>query len=190
MAHSGVRLPVLTSQSPWLARDSGVCGQHVGAGRIGVTASRRIRSTIEAVLAWGSASSPLIAWSRTAAWRGVLSKLSLGVSNLQQASERVVLVIPLVIVVSSWRKKLWTEDEPEHKGSYYRFPPLRFHPAPVQKPGPPILLGGGSKWVFSRVAVWADGWAPWMISPEDLAAGRRELDRECERVGRDPRQRR
>ena len=36
------------------------------------------------------------------------------------------------------------------------------------------------------MAAWADGWAPWMISPNDLAAGRRELDRECERVGRDP----
>ena len=82
-------------------------------------------------------------------------------------------------------KKLWTEDEPEHAGRYYRFPPLKFHPRPVQQPGPPVLLGGSSKRVFRRVAAWADGWAPWMIGPEDLAAGRRELDRECERVGRD-----
>ena len=83
-------------------------------------------------------------------------------------------------------KKLWTEDEPEHAGSYYRFPPLRFHPKPVQQPGPPVLLGGSSRRVFRRVAAWADGWAPWMISPDDLSAGRRKLDRECERVGRDP----
>ena len=83
-------------------------------------------------------------------------------------------------------KKLWTGDEPEHTGSYYRFPPLRFHPKPVQQQGPPILLGGRSKWVFRRVAAWADGWAPWMISPDDLAAGRSELGRECARMGRDP----
>jgi probable F420-dependent oxidoreductase len=83
-------------------------------------------------------------------------------------------------------KKLWTEDEPEHTGSYYRFPPLRFHPRPVQRPGPPVLLGGGAKRVFKRVAEWADGWAPWMISPDDVAAGRRELDSECEQLGRDP----
>ena len=83
-------------------------------------------------------------------------------------------------------KKLWTEDKPEHAGSYYHFPPLRFHPRPVQKPGPPILLGGRSKWVYRRVAAWADGWAPWMISSDDLAAGRGELNRECESVGRDP----
>ena len=82
--------------------------------------------------------------------------------------------------------KLWTEDESEHTGDYYRFPPLKFHPKPIQKPGPPILLGGVSRYVFRRVAAWADGWAPWLISPDALAAGRHELDRECERVGRDP----
>ena len=83
-------------------------------------------------------------------------------------------------------KKLWTEDEPEHDGHYYHFPPLRFHPKPVQKPGPPILLGGGSTRVFSRVAAWADGWAPWNIGPDELAEGRRNLHAECESAGRDP----
>ena len=83
-------------------------------------------------------------------------------------------------------RKLWTEEEPEHSGRYYSFPPLRFHPKPVQQPGPPVLLGGSARRVFSRVAAWADGWAPWLMSPEDVAAGRRELDRECERAGRDP----
>ena len=83
-------------------------------------------------------------------------------------------------------RKLWTEEEPEHSGRYYSFPPLRFHPKPVQQPGPPVLLGGSARRVFSRVAAWADGWAPWLMSPEDVAAGRRELDRECQRAGRDP----
>ena len=54
-------------------------------------------------------------------------------------------------------KKLWTEDEPEHDGHYYSFPPLKFHPRPVQKPHPPILLGGGSKRLFDRIARWAAG---------------------------------
>lgn len=82
-------------------------------------------------------------------------------------------------------KKLWTEEEPEHDGEYYSFPPLRFHPQPVQKPTPPILLGGSSKRVFDRVAGWAHGWAPWGISPDDLAAGRTALHEACDRTGRD-----
>jgi probable F420-dependent oxidoreductase len=83
-------------------------------------------------------------------------------------------------------KKLWTEDEPEHDGHYHSFPKLKFHPKPVQKPHPPILLGGGAKRLFERVAGMADGWAPWQIAPDDLAAGRRKLDQACERIGRAP----
>lgn len=83
-------------------------------------------------------------------------------------------------------KKLWTEDEAEHSGDFYKFPPMRFHPKPVQKPGPPILLGGTSKHVFRRVAAWADGWAPWQASLEEVIGGRARLDEECERIGRDP----
>ena len=81
-------------------------------------------------------------------------------------------------------KKLWTEDEPEHDGHYYSFPKLRFHPQPVQKPHPPILLGGSAKRLFDRIAAFADGWAPWGIAPEGLAAGRRLLNEACERIGR------
>ena len=82
-------------------------------------------------------------------------------------------------------KKLWTEDEPEHNGHYYSFPPLKFHPRPVQKPTVPILLGGSSKRLFGRIAGWADGWVPWSPSPDDVARGRAALDAACESVGRD-----
>jgi hypothetical protein len=81
-------------------------------------------------------------------------------------------------------KKLWTENEPEHHGHYHSFPKLRFHPRPVQKPHPPVLLGGSAKRLFDRVAAMADGWAPWEIVPDKLAAGRRLLNDACERIGR------
>lgn len=83
-------------------------------------------------------------------------------------------------------KKLWTKDEAEHTGNYYQFPALKFHPKPVQKPHPPILLGGMSKRVFKRIAEWADGWVPIRVSPDELATGRQELNNECERINRDP----
>jgi probable F420-dependent oxidoreductase len=82
--------------------------------------------------------------------------------------------------------KLWTEPEPEHAGTYYRFPPMRFHPQPVQRPRPPILLGGTAPKVFQRAAALADGWAPWMIAAEGLAVGRHHLRRAFEKAGRDP----
>lgn len=39
------------------------------------------------------------------------------------------------------------------EGTYYRFPPMRFHPQPVQRPRPPILLGGTAPRVFQRAAI-------------------------------------
>lgn len=83
-------------------------------------------------------------------------------------------------------KTLWTEDEPEFHGEFFDFPPLRFYPKPIQKPHPPILLGGSSRYVFQRVAAWADGWFPTVIDPEAVRAGRAELDRLCIANGRDP----
>ena len=38
--------------------------------------------------------------------------------------------------------------------------------------------------MFDRVAAIADGWAPWGIAPDELAAGRRLLNDACDRIGR------
>lgn len=83
-------------------------------------------------------------------------------------------------------QKLWADPEPEHAGTYYQFPPMRFHPRPVQHPRPPILLGGTSPRVFQRAAALADGWAPWMPAPADLASGRAQLLHAFAQAGRDP----
>lgn len=83
-------------------------------------------------------------------------------------------------------RKLWTEERPEHDGDYYSFPPVRFFPKPAQKPGPPVLLGGTSQRVFERAAEYGDGWIPWMVPAEKVAAGRDDLRRAFESAGRDP----
>ena len=83
-------------------------------------------------------------------------------------------------------KTLWREEAPEFHGEFFDFPPVRFYPKPVQAPHPPILLGGRSKYVFQRVAAWADGWIPIGVDPDTLRAGRRELDRLCAKLARDP----
>jgi probable F420-dependent oxidoreductase len=62
-------------------------------------------------------------------------------------------------------KALWTEEEPSFSGEYVSFPPVYSYPKPVQKLGPPILLGGGyqktdNSALLRRVAEWGDGWIP------------------------------
>ena len=83
-------------------------------------------------------------------------------------------------------KELWTKAEAEHHGKYYDFPPVRSYPKPVQKPHPPVLLGGGAKNVLQRVASWGDGWLPNRVTPEQLRESRASLDRLAKENGRDP----
>ncbi len=83
-------------------------------------------------------------------------------------------------------KLLWTEEEAEYHGKYYDFPPVRSYPKPVQKPYPPIIIGGMAKNVLKRIVAHADGWLPNRVTPAELEASRKELDRLANEAGRDP----
>ena len=83
-------------------------------------------------------------------------------------------------------KELWTKDEAEYHGRYYDFPPVRSNPKPVQKPHPPIFLGGSAKNVFKRVVEWGDGWMPALPSLVELEQGRAKINELAAQAGRDP----
>jgi len=56
-------------------------------------------------------------------------------------------------------KKIWTEDVVEFKGEFYNIPASKIGPKPLQKPHPPIYLGGWSSKTFPRIVKNdADGW--------------------------------
>jgi probable F420-dependent oxidoreductase len=57
-------------------------------------------------------------------------------------------------------KRIWTDDVVEFKGQFYSIPASKIGPKPVQKPHPPILLGGFSPKTFLRIVNYADGWLP------------------------------
>ena len=90
-------------------------------------------------------------------------------------------------------KVLWTEDDPHFEGKYISFDDISFLPKPVQKPHPPIWVGGESRPALRRTAELADGWYPLgsnptfpMGTPEQLKAGLERLAGYAERFGRDP----
>jgi probable F420-dependent oxidoreductase len=83
-------------------------------------------------------------------------------------------------------KALWTQEEAEFHGRYYNFPPVYCYPKPVQKPHPPVLLGGHAPNVLQRVARYADGWLPNRITPPQVADSRKRLDTLATDQGRDP----
>jgi probable F420-dependent oxidoreductase len=57
-------------------------------------------------------------------------------------------------------KRIWTDDVVEFKGRFYEIPASKIGPKPMQKPHPPILLGGFSPNTFLRISNYADGWLP------------------------------
>lgn len=57
-------------------------------------------------------------------------------------------------------KTIWREEEPEFHGEWVNFDPIWSYPKPVQAGGPPVWIGANSKWVFDRVAEYAEGWMP------------------------------
>jgi probable F420-dependent oxidoreductase len=89
-------------------------------------------------------------------------------------------------------KTLWTQDPATFEGEFYRFAPLRCLPQPVQKPHPPIWIGGHSAPALRRVARHGDGWHPVganpavPLRPAELRASLDALARLTEAEGRDP----
>lgn len=65
-------------------------------------------------------------------------------------------------------KRLWTEDVVEHEGEFYSFPPVAFEPKPVQRPWPPILVGGESPAALRRAAHHGNGWIGLSHDPESV----------------------
>jgi alkanesulfonate monooxygenase SsuD/methylene tetrahydromethanopterin reductase-like flavin-dependent oxidoreductase (luciferase family) len=84
--------------------------------------------------------------------------------------------------------KLWTEDHPSFTGRYYRLDHAPFAPRNVQKPHPPIVIGGqGKQWIAPLVARYGDGWnAVTGIDPDGIRERRALIEAECRKIGRTP----
>ena len=90
-------------------------------------------------------------------------------------------------------KELWTSDTPTFTGNHVSFSDIVFEPKPVQKPHPPIWIGGESPGALRRVAELGDGWYPLGLNPtypvgtaEQLAEALDRLRGYAEAAGRDP----
>ena len=60
-------------------------------------------------------------------------------------------------------KLLWTSDNPRYEGKYFRFSDITFWPKPIQKPHPPIWIGGSTKPSIRRAVAHGDGWIPFNL---------------------------
>jgi F420-dependent oxidoreductase-like protein len=84
-------------------------------------------------------------------------------------------------------RSLFTELRTTFEGEHYRLTDAVAEPKPVQRPHPPIWVGGsGPRRTLRLVAQYADAWNDTSSTPEQVAALGEVLDRHCADVGRDP----
>jgi probable F420-dependent oxidoreductase len=57
-------------------------------------------------------------------------------------------------------KVIWTKSKPEYAGRFVKFPPMMTWPKPVQKPHPPVIVGGAFPFGARRALAYGDGWLP------------------------------
>ncbi|MBP8535237.1 LLM class F420-dependent oxidoreductase [Streptomyces sp. MK37H] len=79
-------------------------------------------------------------------------------------------------------RELWTKEKAEFHGEFVNFDPVYQWPKPVQRPHPPIYVGGGGDAAFRRIAALGDAWLANSGSPEEL---RPQMERLREVAGRD-----
>jgi probable F420-dependent oxidoreductase len=81
-------------------------------------------------------------------------------------------------------RALWTEETPRFAGRYARFEGIRFEPKPVQRPHPPIVVGGHAPAALARAARAGDGWYGFALTVAQTAPVVAELRRLRRELGR------
>jgi probable F420-dependent oxidoreductase len=82
--------------------------------------------------------------------------------------------------------RLFTEDKVEGEWTYHKIPAGVMYPKPVQKPRPPILIGGYVDRVLKRAAEKADGWLTYFYTPESFAKAWGKIRNFAREAGKNP----
>jgi probable F420-dependent oxidoreductase len=82
-------------------------------------------------------------------------------------------------------KEIWTRDEAEYHGKFVNFDKIWSYPKPVQRPHPPILMGGSGSHARQRAVDFDGHWMP-IAGRDPIEGDIADLRRRAERSGRDP----
>jgi alkanesulfonate monooxygenase SsuD/methylene tetrahydromethanopterin reductase-like flavin-dependent oxidoreductase (luciferase family) len=85
-------------------------------------------------------------------------------------------------------KAIWTQSKPQYDGRFVKFPPMMTWPKPVQKPHPPVIVGGAFPYGARRAIAYGDGWLPHARRPTygDVLGVLPEFRKMLAEAGRDP----
>ena len=83
-------------------------------------------------------------------------------------------------------REVWHQDVADYEGRMVRFAGAEIFPKPLQKPHPPIWMGGSAEKSLDMIADYADGWLSFWVSPEQFPKAIEDLHRRLESRGRSP----
>ena len=85
-------------------------------------------------------------------------------------------------------KAIWTQSKASYDGQHVKFPPMMTWPKPVQKPHPPVIVGGAFPFGAKRALAYGDGWVPHARRPAygEVLGMLPEFRKLCAEAGRDP----
>lgn len=81
-------------------------------------------------------------------------------------------------------RQLWSSDAPAYDGKYVKFSGIDAYPRPIDRSGPPIVIGGHSAAAHRRAVALGHGWYGWGLSLEQTEAAATSLRRAAEVVNR------
>jgi alkanesulfonate monooxygenase SsuD/methylene tetrahydromethanopterin reductase-like flavin-dependent oxidoreductase (luciferase family) len=81
-------------------------------------------------------------------------------------------------------RAIWSQERPAHRGRFVAFDRVQAHPQPVQRPGPPIVIGGHTPAAFRRAVEQRHGWYGFALDQDGV---RRCLDGLRDAAARYPR---
>ena len=188
-----------TKSGKWFAHDSGECLDQLTALAFVAAGTSTIR-LLTSVMVLPHRPAVL-----TAKMLGTIDHLSrgrltVGVGVGWMAEEIAVLGAPTFArrgkladeYIEAFRS-LWTQALPVYEGEFVNFSGVLFEPKPVQKPHPPIWVGGETRPARRRAGRMGDGWYPVSNNPAApydslarFAAGLADMRSQAEAAGRDP----
>jgi probable F420-dependent oxidoreductase len=83
-------------------------------------------------------------------------------------------------------KAIWTQPIASYEGKFIGFKNAEIFPKPVQKPHPPVWVGGWMKLAAKRAGRYGEGWIPGWLSPKEMKVGCDILAETARANGRDP----
>jgi probable F420-dependent oxidoreductase len=82
--------------------------------------------------------------------------------------------------------ELWTSDDPTFAGEHYDVANISFLPKPVQRPHPPVWVGGNGLPAMRRAVRFGQGWMPNFVTPDELQEKLATLDQMMAAANREP----